>query len=239
MNIFARAPLFRRSITSKNNCDNHEHGFTLVEVLISLFVFSILSVATFSALSASIQGKEKINTKAGELAQFQTMISIIRSDMGAVVLRPVRDRVGDLKPFQFEGGFAGKYDEQGRKIFLDFTRSGRTNPGGLEKRGDLQRIIYSVQNGQLIRASLTQVNPSPQTSYFERVLMKNITSFDLNFIVLEQTPQSQFSHQTIANWHVQNQTDREGAITVLPEIAVFDIVTTDGNQTTHYVEVGL
>ena len=142
-----------------------EAGFTLIEVLISLFIFALISVGTMTALTQSLQGKTRLNQAVDEINKLNSARSILRADMTALTLRPMRDELGGIKPFSLTTD---------GEALLSFMRRGRENPGGLERRGDLERVEYHLINGDLIRRSFAHENPSSDPQYFDRVLLGNV-----------------------------------------------------------------
>lgn len=154
----------------------HAHsqsGFTLVEMLIALFVFALISIGTMSALTNSIRGKSQVNARLDSLREIETARSLIKADMASLTLRPTRDAYGGQNVNLMEGGV---------DTLIKFTRTGRINPGGLESRGDLQRVSYVFEQGKLIRRSLAHENPAPLTQEQDRVLLDNLQTADLVFV---------------------------------------------------------
>lgn len=143
----------------------NEAGFTLIEVLISLFIFALISVGTMTALTQSLQGKTRLNQAVDEINKINSVRSILRADMSAVTLRPMRDELGGIMPFSLTTD---------GDALLSFVRRGRENPGGLEKRGDLERVEYLLINGDFIRRSFAHENPNSDPQYFDRVLLGNV-----------------------------------------------------------------
>jgi len=86
----------------------------------------------------------------------------------------MRDAYGTEEIYWFSGG---------AQSLMDFTRSGRVNPEGLEKRGDLQRVSYVFEDGALIRRSQAQINPAPQTKKQDRVLLSGLRDVRMAFII--------------------------------------------------------
>ncbi len=155
-----------------------EAGFTLVEMLIAVFIFSLISIGSMTALSSTLQGKTQINAHMDDIAKMESARALMKSDFANIILRHNRDAYGSPQDYLLSGG----YDN-----LISFTRTGRVNPGGLERRGDLQRVVYILEDGQLIRRSLTQANPVPQTPSVDRVMMDGIASAKLNFTLGEET----------------------------------------------------
>lgn len=153
------------------NAQKREYGFTLVEVLIALFIFSLISVGATTALTSSLRGQAQMQERLGEISELETMRALIRSDMASLTLRQRREAYGNIEPYVLRA--------DGQEL-LDFTRTGRSNPMS-EPRGDLQRITYRFEDGNFIRRSFSQVNPAPQSGYVDRILLSELTRVDLDF----------------------------------------------------------
>ncbi len=161
----------RRDAVPTGKCN--EQGFTLVEVLIALFIFAIISVGATQALTASLRGKTQMNAHLQQVSNLENMRALLRSDMASITLVQRREPYGNPEPYILKSG--------GGDTLLDFTRTGRANPGGLSPRGELQHVAYVFEQGQLIRRSFSQINPAPQSNYIDRVLMQGLTKAELQF----------------------------------------------------------
>lgn len=148
-------------------------GFTLVEMLIAIFIFSLISVGTMTALTGSLQAKDVTKNRLDDMADIQTARALMKADFSNIVLVPTRDAYGGNNLYMLSGGV---------DTLISFTRSGRLNPGGLEPRGDLMRVSYVFEDGQLIRRALTQVNPVPLTPTLDRVIFSDLSSVSLEFV---------------------------------------------------------
>lgn len=155
-----------------------DSGFTLVEVLIALFIFSIISIGATSALTASLRGKAQMDERLSEISQRDSLRTLIRSDMANLVLRQRREPYGNVEPYVLQSG---------AQTLLDFTRAGRVNPGGLEPRGDLQHVAYVFEDDKFIRRSFSQMNPAPQSSHVDRVLLTNIADAKIELAVFNRS----------------------------------------------------
>ena len=149
-----------------------EQGFTLVEVLVALFIFSLISLGTMSAMTSALRGQAQLNEATDRIAEIDTARALIKADMANLLLRPSRDGYGNRDLFVISGGV---------DTLLTFTRSGRDNPGGLEKRGDLQRVAYVFEDGNLIRRTRTEMNPAPQSEPIDRVLISDLSRAEVSF----------------------------------------------------------
>lgn len=148
-------------------------GFTLVEMLIALLIFAIISAGTMSVLTTSLRGKAQMDDRISEMQGIETMRALIKADMGNVILRPARDVLGGEALYTLSGGVID---------LISFTRGGRSNPGGLEARGDMQRVTYIFEQGQLIRRHLAHENPAPNTPEFDRIMLSGLSSANMKFV---------------------------------------------------------
>lgn len=176
---------------------SRDSGFTLVEVLVAMFIFSILSVGTFQAMTAAINSQERIQVATDRLAQIELARTLIKSDLSNLELVPTRDSYGTPDLYMLSGGVDN---------LLTFTRSARDNPGGLDKRGDLQRISYKFEDNSLIREALAQDNPAPQTSVYRQVLLNNLETVDIEFfqgpygysqLFIENKPEARLDYERL------------------------------------------
>lgn len=157
---------------NKSDSKNRDCGFTLVEVLVAMFIFSIISVGSVSALSAAMNGKTQIDERLDFIGDIGSARALMTADFDAAILRPARDSFGTAEPYAMQGGVDN---------LISFTRYGRSNPGGLERRGDLQRVSYHFENGNLIRRVLAHENPAQNTAVQDRVLLSAIADIDIVF----------------------------------------------------------
>lgn len=155
---------------------DREAGFTLVEVLISLFIFALISVGTMTALTQSLQGKERLAASMEELNQLNAARAIMRSDISALTLRPSRDELGGVNPYVLTTD---------GEALLSFTRRGKENPSGFEPRGDLERVEYHFEEGALMRRSFVHENPAQEAAYFDRVLLDDLQDAKLYAVVYQ------------------------------------------------------
>jgi len=165
--------MFMRPHHIRSKKSAKDQGFTLVEMLIALFIFAIISAGTMSALTTSLRGKTQMDTRISDIQNLETMRALIKADMSNVILRPSRDVLGGEAPYTLSGGVTD---------LISFTRGGRANPGGLEPRGDMQRVTYLFEQGQLIRRHLAHENPAPNTPEFDRIMLSDLSSATMQFV---------------------------------------------------------
>jgi len=151
---------------------DNEAGFTLIEMLVALAIFSLLSAGATAAMISSVRSKAVLEEEVALVQDIQLARALMRSDLNNLILRPNRDQFGNKELYLISGG---------GDTLLTFTRAGRENPGGLERRGGIQRVAYVFENGDLIRRSFAVDNPAPQTALRERALIQGLDDVTVSF----------------------------------------------------------
>lgn len=162
----------KKIATDKHKQADRAAGFTLVEMLVALFIFAVISVGTLGSLQSAARAKEATERATLRHETLSLMRATLRADIAQIIVRQNRDAFGGLEPYVFRGGF----DE-----LLEFTRLGRVNPGGAFIRSDIQRVKYLVEDGQFIRRALRHENPAPNTPTTDRILMTGIADAQVRF----------------------------------------------------------
>lgn len=152
---------------------SNESGFTLIEMLVSLFIFSLISAGTMTVMSSSIAVRDRVNQGTEDLNKLQAARAIMRADFERISLRARRDILGSFEPYVLTTD---------GEALINFTRLGRENPGGLEPRGDAERVAYLFRDGNLIRQSWPTANPDVSTKPREIVLFEDLLSARLEFL---------------------------------------------------------
>lgn len=123
---------------------NCEAGFTLVELMVALFIFGLLAASGVALLSFSVRAQAATTERLDRLGGLQRATALLTADLIQALPRPVRNREGIMIPaFVGEGG---KADE----IALGLVRGGWSNPADAP-RSSLQRVEYRLVADRLER----------------------------------------------------------------------------------------
>ncbi len=155
--------------------DVKQAGFTLVEVLISMFIFSLLSTATLSVLLSTLRTKELLSKKNEELRQIANLRMLLKSDLGQAIAVAKADEYGRSELSVFEGGISS-----GNQV-LSLSRTGWANPAGIERRSDLQSVKYTFDQGVLTRNISARFNAVASTPVYQQGLLSNVESLKFSF----------------------------------------------------------
>lgn len=147
-------------------------GFTLLEILIALFVFTILSLMMAGGLRTVIRAQAGAEESAERVRYLQLVLVRMSRDVEQIVNRPVKTAAGKETP-AFLGtpeGFA-------------FTHNGIVSLSDEVKRSSLQRAQYLWKEGALWRLAwpvLDQAQNSPKPS--QRVVLNNVDSARFEYL---------------------------------------------------------
>lgn len=124
-------------------------GYTLIEILMAIGIFSVLSLIAYSALNTLSSATEAAEVQGEMLADLQLTIARLDADLQSVVGRPSFDA-----SVSSAGG-----DFFGQATAFGGIRSGWTNPLG-QARSELQRFQWQFEAGTLQRLYWPTVYPT-------------------------------------------------------------------------------
>ncbi len=159
-----------------------QQGFTLLELLVAMVVFAIMSTMAYSGLGIALSHSEQAQIQAERMAQLQKAFLIIGRDIEQAVNRPVRDN-GGIPMDALIGSSVGS-------IVLQLSRTGRDNPLNL-RRSNLQRIDYLLSEGKLVRVAWPVMDRSNNEPY-EMALLDNVSSVKIQFLDESKSWQDQW-----------------------------------------------
>ena len=210
--------------------NNNEAGFTLVEVLISLFIFALISAGTMGAMIQTFAAKDRLNIASEELADIAAFRSILRADMNALTLRPMRDGVGGTETF-----VVATQNPAENSAILTFSRLGRSNFTAAP-RGQVERVRYLFRDGQFIRETLQHENPAQQDGWTGRVILDGLEDVDVTYRNRVDFGNATPTDLEIQDWIILRS---ESAATALEGGAIeFSVTNARGVETAHLFELG-
>ena len=147
-------------------------GFTLLELIIAISIFAIVSILTYQGLNSVVQASHGTEKKANELKQLQLAMVFIYRDMKQIAPRRMNDGGGQPKAALVTGS-----SDQ----IIEFTRDGNPNPAGT-LRSSLQRVRYVIDEEALYRLSWNLVDHTENTEPLKMLLLEDVTSLTFRFM---------------------------------------------------------
>jgi general secretion pathway protein J len=182
------------------NCKLGDRGFTLLELLVALAIFALISVALFGSLTSMIDTKQHLEADSNKLRELQTTFRLIGRDIEQAIARPIRATYQPELPALIWTEHPGS---------LELTTNGRRNPVRM-KRSSLQRVAYRLEDGLLIKDTWPVLDRAIDSEPFSQVLLRDVESFEMSFVGE--------NGQTSRSWPPENNVS--GASTVLLPKAV-------------------
>lgn len=156
-----------------------QRGFTILEMMVAMFVFALLGLAAHQVVSAVGNSDQLSREQTEQLSQLQRVFQLFNQDFSQVARRKVRGDGYDPLPYYL---LAEEYALDSEAYAIAFVRDGWRNPGNLLPRSELQALSYLVKEGTLYRHYLQQVDSLPGSKSKEQALLTDVEKFTLKLM---------------------------------------------------------
>lgn len=155
-----------------------DKGFTLLEVLIAIAIFSLISLSSFTIFDTVLSGDERAKQRSERHNELQRAFLIIERDLTQIARRTIR--INGEAPIDYflqttDSDFLA--DEQA----LAFVRYGWTNPGLLLPRSDMQSVAYRLVDETLERLHFNFVDAVVGEERKVRALISNVSALTFEY----------------------------------------------------------
>ncbi|MDM7957854.1 type II secretion system minor pseudopilin GspJ [Blastomonas sp.] len=136
-------------------------GFTLVEMMVALFIFGMIASASVFLLRQSVEAEARSAVRLEEMGDIRRFSAIMAQDMTLMLPRPSRDAVGSDRVALMSGD----------RLLLGFSRQVPQidpQPG----TSSLQRVEWALSDGRLTRATAAKADgaaPSAPVAILEGI----------------------------------------------------------------------
>jgi general secretion pathway protein J len=155
----------------------YKQGFTLIEILIALMIFAILSTITMHAIHDILGKYKRIQENFKPWHQLDDFISSFQFQSHFYVKRSVKADEGHIFP-----------EFIGQNNYIEWTY--------LAPQENLNRIAYLCQNHQLKFRQWNSIDGLSRKSYREKIILANIDSCQFKYM--------DYSHNTYDSWNTEN-----------------------------------
>jgi len=149
-------------------------GFTLIEIMVALFITAILAVMAFEAMQQALNNRERVRAEGQRLRDVQLAVRTLVQDFSQLTPRPIREPLGE----GFQPAMQARTTDAAE---VTLTRGGWMNPAGLQ-RSTLQRVRYALRDGGLWRDYWLVLDAQLEPQPVSRQLLSGVSAFHVRFM---------------------------------------------------------
>lgn len=157
----------------------HTPGFTLIEVMVALTIFALLSTVAYRGLDAVLSASARVERETRKWSEIAFAFVNIQTSLAVVVDRPIRDRGGAIGA-SFAGVASVRLEDEA--IFV-FTRTGFADHLGA--LADLQRVGYRVRGDRLEQLIWPVLDLAPGSEPHAVQLLAGIASILVHYVTVD------------------------------------------------------
>ena len=149
-----------------------QRGFTLLELVIAIGVFAILSALAYGGLNSILRASSHTLEAGAAMQDLQLAMGIIQQDFSQITPRSIRDEFGQQQP--------ALKSELGAEELIRFTRRGWRNPTQ-QQRSTLQRVAYQLEGNTLMRRYWHHLDLAPNPQSTNLPLLEGVEEVTFHF----------------------------------------------------------
>jgi general secretion pathway protein J len=196
-----------------------QSGFTLIEVLVAMAIFGVLSTLAYMTLGQTLSNSDMLTERMDRLQSIQRTMSYLSTELLQAAPRAIRGELGESQP--------ALISDFGAEFALQLTHNGWPNSAGVP-RSTQQRSAYRIEDDELVRYHWNVLDRTVNDIPVATVLLDNIESLTFRFLQqngewVEQWPPTGSQSSTATN--------------LLPRAVTIVLVLPDEGELTRVVEV--
>ncbi len=149
-------------------------GFTLIEIIVVMFVISVMCAFGYAGLNNTIKQSNQISLIRDQLEELQLAVSLIQQDLTQTVNRNIINDFGSEE-------HALLAQENSAEV-LKLSRAGWSNPAG-QRRSTITRIEWLIdEDNNLVRRHWYELDRAPGTEPVDTIVLTGIETVEMNFL---------------------------------------------------------
>ncbi len=170
-----------------------QHGFTLVELLVSLVILALLAMAGYRGLDAVLQARERVASETRKWQHLAFFFARFEQDVAQAVRRSARD-TGGVARAEWLGHavVVGEDDAE-----LTFTRAGIADQGAALLAP--QRIAYRLEQGKIVLLRWPSLDQAERAKPVRYTVLEGVSEFKLRYLDINGNWLSQWPPSGLTN----------------------------------------
>lgn len=152
---------------------SRQSGFTLIEVLVAMAIFGVLSALAYMTLGQTLSNSEMLTERMDRLQAIQRTMSYLSTELMQAAPRAIRGDLGEPGP--------ALISDFGAEFALQLTHNGWPNSAGVP-RSTQQRSAYRIEDDELIRYHWNVLDRTVNNIPVATVLLDDIESLTFRFL---------------------------------------------------------
>ncbi len=153
---------------------SRQRAFTLIEVLVALAVFGVLSALAYMTLGQTLSNSDMLTERMDRLQAIQRTMNYLSSELLQAAPRAVRADLGEAEP-ALRSSFAAPFA-------LELTHNGWPNSAGVP-RSTQQRTAYRIEEQELVRYHWNVLDRTANNVPVATILLDDIESLTFRFLL--------------------------------------------------------
>lgn len=165
-------------------------GFTLLEILVAMVILAVMGLMAYRGVSEARVAVSNAESHLERLRAVQRSVQLMVNDFRTLTRRPVREPIGD-------GQRATLLRDPNSVALVELSHGGWPNGAGTP-RGTVQRVVYRVEEGKLLREHWTVMDATLSTPPVRRELLAGVERVEIRYLTS--------GREWIADWPPFNNT---------------------------------
>ncbi|KEQ18480.1 hypothetical protein GZ78_13415 [Endozoicomonas numazuensis] len=157
----------------------NNRGFTLLEMLVALTIFALVSLSAWQILQGVMKSRDVSNDHQNRIQELDYAMIVLEQDFRQMIDRGVRVD-GELTE---QSLFAGEDMLESDDEAAAFIRLGWRNPQQKLPRSELQKVSYRLKDGVLERQHFYVLDPEENAEPVVRDLLTDVRSLKFQYFI--------------------------------------------------------